>query len=199
LDRANECARREPEAFWDWFLTLGAEARTNGSLLANVLRSWRGTAPVPKRAFATMLRAAVEERDPSFNRLYVEPCVRGYGRRATVEALLRFLEEGTTRDKAGAANALYWTRLGDDELGNLREQLDKTLLHEFIKTKDLDVRRAILGQLSLSAEDYPSDERPLIPEAIEIARRSDDAYLRHRVEVQLGQGGPFMSLPRQRP
>jgi hypothetical protein len=144
-----------------------------------------------------MLRAAVEERDPSFNRVFVEPCVLQYGRKATVEHLLRFLEEGTASEKAGAANALYWTGLGKDDLGVLEPRPQQTLLREFVNTDNLDVRRAILGKLRLFAQDYAEADRPLVAKAIEIARRSDDDYLRHRVEVQLGGGGPFKPLPRR--
>jgi len=199
IEEALRSARSDPDAFWDWFLTLGPEERANGTLITAVLWSWRGAAPVPKRAFAPMLRAAIEERDPSFNRKFVEPCVRAYGRRMTVEALLAFLERGTNFEKAGAANALYWTSFGEDDLGDVRHVLRQKLLREFVENEDLDVRRAIIGKLSLKPEDYPEAMHPLVTQAIDIARSSSDRYLRHRVEIQLGSGGPLMALPHREP
>src|SRR3954471_10467086 len=50
--------------------------------------------PVPKRLFTTMLRAGVLERNPSFNRAFIEPCVRSFGGRRVLEELLRHLESG---------------------------------------------------------------------------------------------------------
>jgi hypothetical protein len=197
LDRASSYARKDPEAFWDWFLSLGPESRVNGSLVANVLRSWKGTAPVPKRAFIPMLRAAIEEPDPSFNRIFVEPCARAYGQRATIEALLDHLDRGTPFEKAGAANALYWAAIdgNNDVDGDLLARKRQLLLRTFVDSDDLHVRRAIIGKLSLATEDYPDEMHGLVAKAIAIARTSADEYLRHRVEIQLGKGGPLMPLP----
>ena len=197
LDRASSYARKDPEAFWDWFLSLGPESRANGSLVANVLGSWNGAAPVPKRAFVPMLRAAIEECDPSFNRIFVEPCARAHGRRATIEVLLDYLDRGAPFEKAGAANALYWAAgLGNDDVDKvLLARKRQLLLRTFIDSDDLDVRRAIIGKLSLATDDYPEEMHGLVAKAIAIARTSADGYLRHRVEIQLGKGGPFMPLP----
>jgi hypothetical protein len=45
---------------------------------------------VPKRLRSAMLRAGIYERNPSFNRLFVEPCVRSYGSRWVKEQLLLY-------------------------------------------------------------------------------------------------------------
>jgi hypothetical protein len=55
-----------------------------------------------------MLRAAVEELDPSFNRLFIEPCMRAYGSAGAAEVFLEILRTGAASEKAGAASALYW-------------------------------------------------------------------------------------------
>jgi hypothetical protein len=239
LDRAVAHARRRPKAFWDWFLTLKSENRANGSLVGNVLKAWKGT--VPKRAFLPLLRAAVEESCPSFNRTYVEPAVRTYGPDAATEALLEWLERGTAAEKAGAASALYWVRVErpkdpedlEAEAARLEEHAAKmsgkgakqlreraaarrqtaeqmrrdgapaknaytprskavvareqvVRLRQFLGTEDIQARRAILAGLGLDAAKYPAKLRPLVKRAIEIARSSDDEYLRKRVEIQLG-------------
>ena len=245
-DRAVASARRDPAAFWDWFLTLTLDDRANGSLVANVPRNWWG--PVPERAFAALVRAAIEEPCPSFNRRYVEPLARTYGADAASSALLDWLERSTPDEKAGAANALYWTRVcpqapEDCELlaakidahtataaptgaKQLREQAAArrkiaeqmredgapekrgaprseavvarerlVRLREFVATENVVARRSILAGLCLDAAKYPAEMRSFVSRAIAIARESDDEYLRHRVEIQLGRGGPFMALP----
>lgn len=195
-DRAMEAARKAPASYWDWFATIDANDRMNGSLAGAVLLGWLGSAPVPRRMIDAMLRAAVEERNPSFNRKFIEPCARAYGRRAVVERLLVYLERGTNSEKAGAANALYWASMfGEDDLGDLRAVEKATLLRIFIDVDDLDVRRAIIGKLPLRTKDHPSEAHADVAKAIEIARSSGDAYLEHRVEIQLGSGGPFKPLP----
>src|SRR5262245_12685960 len=59
---------------WEWLR----------SSLSDAERKWFVAAvfrfqPVPKRLFASLLRAAVVERDPSYNRLFIDPCVRSFG------------------------------------------------------------------------------------------------------------------------
>ena len=70
------------------------------------------------------------------------------------------------------------------------------MLREFVGSLDSNVRRRIIPMLRLVPEAYPEEMRPLVTEAIEAALRSHtDEYIRHRVVVQLGAGGPFMALP----
>ena len=204
-DRALRHARRHPEAFWNWFLALPQIPRPNRlpvPLSEVVLWHWR-TAPVPKRAFKALLDAGIHERDPSFNRTFIEPLTRAYGWRV-VRALTEVLEKGSAEDKAGAANALYWARgfaheVDPDKGSATRDVQRHALLRQFVECEDLHVRRAILGKLSLEAAHYPSDMHPLITRAIEIARTSGDDYLKHRIEIQLGSGGPYMALPDRPP
>lgn len=153
--------------------------------------------PVPKRIFTSMLRAGVLERNPSFNRAFIEPCVRSLGGRRVLEQLLRYLEFGSDAEKAGAASALYWAggNPRDEDLRALRDRLQSLMLREFVSNPDLDVRRRIIPMLSLEPGAYPEELRALVPKAIKVARSHPDEYIRHRVEVQLGSGGPFMAIP----
>jgi hypothetical protein len=152
---------------------------------------------VPKRLFSPMLRAGVLERNPSLNRVFIEPCVRSLGGRRVLEGLLRYLESGTDPEKAGAASALYWAggNPRNEELADVRQRLRCQMLQEFVANPDLNVRRRIIPMLRLEPEVYPEELRPLIPLALEVARSHPDEYIRHRVEVQLGAGGPFMAIP----
>lgn len=73
--------------------------------------------------------------------------------------------------------------------------MHEATLRVAIDSDELDVRGAIIGKLSLATDDYPDEMHGLVSKAIAIARTSPDEYLRHRVEIQLGKGGPVMPLP----
>jgi hypothetical protein len=57
-------------------------------------------------------------------------------------------------------------------------------LSSVVTEEDLDVRRCILPGLPLDPQMYPSDMREPVTRAVQIARTSNDEYLRHRVEIQ---------------
>lgn len=63
---------------------------------------------LPETYFAPLLRAAVYEADPSFNQDFLRPALRAFGYRRVQEELLRYLEQGTPREQAGALRAWYW-------------------------------------------------------------------------------------------
>lgn len=79
-------------------------------LLATLLRKQK-LVNLPPEVFAPLLRIAVYEANPSFNRGFIEPCLRAFGYRKVLEALLDYLRHGTNREKAGSARALYWAQL----------------------------------------------------------------------------------------
>jgi hypothetical protein len=158
--------------------------------------------PVPGRWFTPLIRAAVHEPDPSFVRDLVDPAVAAFGRRRVRLALLDYIERGIAADAAGAARAWYWTLVplrhnaagtptpeSVAERGRYRD-LDRRYseagLRRFVTDEDLDLRRCLLPGLWLHPEAYPEDIRDLVTRAIQIARSSDDEYLRHRVEIQAG-------------
>jgi hypothetical protein len=60
----------------DWtLLEAGLHDQERKWLVAGVFSK----APLPKRLFKAMLRAAVYEVNPSFNRYFVEPCITAFG------------------------------------------------------------------------------------------------------------------------
>lgn len=152
--------------------------------------------PVPRRILNGMIRAGVLERDPSNNRDFIEPCVHSFGSKPVLTQLLQYLTSGSNEEKAGAASALYWVR-GDSKLHlDLLLDIHFQLLREFVNNSDLEVRRRIIPMLVLNRRKYPRDLRPLVEQAITIARSHSDAYIRHRVEIQLGtESGPLMPIP----
>jgi len=66
---------------------------------------------LPGALFEPMLRASVEEVNPSFNRRFVEPCMRVFGPRRVNQYLLAVLESGDDFHKAGAVCALCWANV----------------------------------------------------------------------------------------
>ena len=176
---------------------------------------------LPKRLkrvlFFPLIRAAVYERNPTLNRYFVEPCVAVFGYRQVIEALLDLVEHGSNFEKAGAVNALYWARFrfsfiknapkytleyatpgsksAYEALADLRLRKQCLFLREFVSNPNLDVCRRIIPDLVLNPSCYADELKPLVLNAIEIARTHSDDYIRHRVEVQLGTERLLKPLP----
>ncbi len=154
---------------------------------------------LPDDFFMPLVRAAVYEDDPSYNREFINPCIRIFGRRRASEALLDFVSSGTNYEKAGAVNALYWALGGipkdEDDLEDIRVRKRSIYLKEFISNHNLNVRRSIIPQLALDPQLYPENLVPLVEEATRIASSHPDSYIRHRVQVELGQSKILEPLP----
>jgi hypothetical protein len=169
--------------------------------------------------FGPAMDAGIAELNPSLNRYFIEPCVRAFGVRRVNEYLLDLLETGTDSQKAGAVNALYWAQVplefpgntpdyGDDrrsvesrraneELGDVWKRARTLYLRTFVSDADVDVRRSLIARLTLDDTAYDPADRPLVPEAIRIARAHWDPYIRHRLAVQLGESQLLLALPHQ--
>jgi hypothetical protein len=158
---------------------------------------------VPEVFLIPLLDAGIAEVNPSANREFIEPCVKSFGRRRVSEYLLHVVQSGTDFQIAGAVNALYWGLFAGHEsadAGNsLEDLLERTrhlLLTTFVANPNIDVRRSLISHLELDANAYPLHLRGLVTEAIVLARHHHDPYIRHRVEVQLGNHmGLFAPLP----
>ena len=157
---------------------------------------------VPETLYESMMRAGVYERDPSKNRAFVEPCVATFGLRRVSETLLEWFENGSDQEKAGAVQAMYhvgligvrdsyWRRPDSDAVfklvGDLWMRQRCLLLREFVSNPSVLVRQRIIPHLDLTnVSSYPEEFKPLVPQAIQIARNHTDGYIRHRVEIQIG-------------
>lgn len=181
----------------------GRARRMAGRAIADRAKQADSAGPVPEDWFDPLIRGAVHEPDPSFVRNLVDPAVTAFGRRRVRLALLDYLETGIAADAAGAARAWYWTLVPLSFVGGSRvptpesvaeheryADLDRrygeVALRRFVADEDLDLRRCLLPGLRLHPDAYPVGMRDLVARAIEIARTSDDEYLRHRVEIQAG-------------
>lgn len=176
---------------WEW----QHEAR---SVIAQALQR----SPAQDEWFGPLVRAAVYDPDPSFNRQLIEPALTAFGRRRVQRALLEHLRAGSDPERAGAARAWYWTQVPLTYLGlsrtptpeskaefdayaDLRQEWLQTALQVFVTDEDLDVRRCVLPGLDLRESHYPEELHEMVREAIRIARTHPDEYLRQRVEHQV--------------
>lgn len=181
-----------------------------GTTPADQERRWflttvlRKSSQMPNRLFSPMLRAGVYERNPSYNRNYIEPCLRCFGTRAVNKELIEsYTLQGSDFEKAGVASAFYWSfglngyhDIKVEDVSDYREQVRQWFLTEFVHNENLDVRRRIIPGLDLNPNHYPTTLHDLIPKVITIARNHTDEYIRHRIEMQLGNGGPYLPLPK---
>ncbi|GAA4736269.1 hypothetical protein [Phytohabitans rumicis] len=172
-----------------------------GDLRAAARHALRGR-PARDEWFAPLVRAAVYDPNPSYNRRLIEPALKAFGRRRVQAAVLDYLRTGTNAERAGAARAWYWTQapltyIGRsptptpesqaeyDAVAGLRQQWRDAALHLFVSTDDLGLRRQLLPGLDLRTAHYPAELRETVAQAIHIARTHPDEYLRHRVEQQI--------------
>jgi hypothetical protein len=216
LSAVHRSVRSASKKDWEWFVLALGDAQKKWF----VVFALDAIGTLPKVLFMPMLRAAVYERNPSLNRKFVEPCIRCYGHLRVNEVLLDFFEKGTNFEKAGAANASYWALMplafkgsvpnfdGENAISESRSTrvaLDDILLRqrclflqEFVSNTDIDVRRSLIPRLELKDPSvYPEHLRPLVDQAIQIARAHSDDYIHHRVEVQLDRDRLLKPLPRR--
>lgn len=178
----------------------GDRRRWGHRVRAALRSSCRQGLTLPDAAFDVLIKAAVYDPDPSFDRQFVEPALNAFGRRRVRAALLDYLRTGTDVERAGAARAWYWSALPlrlqnvraenqgqaepDDERVLVREWY-AAALREFVRNEHLDVRRCILPGLPLWRSAYPPELHDLVDAAVTIARSHPDEYIRHRAEVQI--------------
>lgn len=177
---------------WDWVSTSLTDTERQTFLHAVFCRQ-----AVPKHLVPMFFKMGIEERNPSNNRLYIEPVVKAIGAPRVMSQLTDLLRDGTDAEKVGALRAAYWVRDNDDERRYLEAitRFRDEMLQQFVGTDSTPMRQRIVPMLSMDPSNYSTEVSALIPNAINIARAHSDSYIRHRIEVQLGAGGPFRALP----
>jgi len=174
---------------------------------------------LPAELYEPMLRAAVYEIDPSYNRYFVDPCIEAFGLRRVNNSLLEVVRNGDNFEKAGAVNALYhasppglafqgmppaYTKeyalpesvQAYEEYKDVRMERDCLFLKEFVNNPNTEVRQSLIPHLNLDDPSYyPDDIRPLVNEAIRIAESHEDEYIRHRLEIKLDKEPPRTKPP----
>ncbi|MBW4429027.1 MAG: hypothetical protein KME50_32595 [Nostoc desertorum CM1-VF14] len=170
--------------------------------IVNVLRKGN---QMPQLLFLPMLRTAVYEKNPSYNRSFLEPCMRCFGSRlVNSELISRYTENGTDYEKAGVANAFYWSfglnGHGDiprEHIDDLRQKVQYWFLTEFVANKNINVRRSIVAQLQLNPFKYPTKLSLQVLKAIYIGWIHPDQYIHNRIKIQLGLERSYMALPQR--
>lgn len=197
---------------WQW-LEEALKDEQNKWFVAAVFKSY----PVPKRLVKPFLQAAINETNPSFNRQFVEPVIESFGNRRVNEYLLDVVERGDDKAIAGGVAAFYWANMkiafaGEVpkytleyatpesrarvlELKDVWDRKRETYLRVFVFNENVTVRRQVIPSLNLDEESYSLELKPLVQQAIEIARSHPDEYIRHRVEVQLGNERLLLPIP----
>jgi hypothetical protein len=147
---------------------------------------------IPAAIIPSMVRAAVCEYEGR-NEGFIRPCLRTVGRRRVYELLCDHLEHGTEREKLGAANALYWSRFmsprgekpfPEEPMEEVLLRRNCLLLREFVANEDVEIRRIIIRGLNLAFYAFPREMKPLIVQAIRIARMHPDEYIRRGIGIQ---------------
>ena len=204
--------QRADESDWRW-LADALKDQIEKWFVAAIFRGY----PVPKRLVETMLRAAIHEVDPDSNRQFILPCVESFGHRKVNEFLLNVVEGDDDVEIAGAVAALYWANMKIQYTGNVPQytleyatpesrkdfmasndvwvRKRETFLRVFVNNYNVSIRQQIIPSLNLDESAYPDELKPLVQRAIEIARNHSDEYIRHRVEVQLGNERLIRPIP----
>jgi hypothetical protein len=104
--------------------------------------------------------------------------------RARVRRKRRYRSAGRPAEAPGRESAAELEAVRD-----LYERYRHSALRRFLADDDLDLRRCILPGLTLDPAMYPTEMHDQVAKAVNIARTSGDAYLRHRVEDQIARRG----------
>ncbi|MFD8596895.1 hypothetical protein ACFV1L_18030 [Kitasatospora sp. NPDC059646] len=206
--RAQESRRRYAQALEDVVRTLRLRVRVgprydltkDRRVIIKLAEACRAGMELPEEAFDVLVRAAVHEPDPSYDRYFLEPALSAFGVRRVRTALFDYLRTGTDEERAGAARAWYWAagpgryprvtaadpasarRKEEDDASHLDREWDELALREFVGNPDVGVRRCLVPGLTLSKSAYPPELHGLVDEAMAIARSHPDRWIRHRVE-----------------
>jgi hypothetical protein len=95
-----------------------------------------------------MVTTAIRYRDPSFNRIFIHPCIRRFGYQKVLASIKTKFIEGDILDKIGVGRLLYWLRPEDpneiaDLINEIKKRSDQTdnlieLYHYKLAIKSID-------------------------------------------------------------
>ncbi|HEX8278910.1 MAG TPA: hypothetical protein VF540_09455 [Segetibacter sp.] len=69
-----------------------------------------------------LLETAISHKDPSFNRIFLRPCLTAFGIKAVAAALTDKFNQGTIDERIGISNLIYWLR-PRGEAGSLHQAI----------------------------------------------------------------------------
>ena len=148
----------------DWILEVLAvrdgEFRTDKRAYF-ILHALGHSQQMPNALFEPMLKAAVYERDPSWNERYVVPCLRCFGRRRVNRRLVNYLRDGSLKEKAGAVKAFYWSfglphdGVKNEDVGDLWAEANILMRTEYKTNTDPELQREIETRFASRSERLP--------------------------------------------
>ena len=69
-----------------------------------------------------LLLTAIYHKDPSFNRIFLRPCITVFGTRKTADTIAYIFQKIDIKGRIGILNLLYWLRpIENDEADNLHQ------------------------------------------------------------------------------
>lgn len=144
-----------------------------------------------------LLRAAIIEENPSFNRNFITPLCAVMTYSEAINSMFEMIDSNNPAEVAGVSNASYWVRieLGESDDIEARTQLNVWKIDRFLNLIDVYARRTLIAGMSFDKAFVPAKYREKINRVIELARNHEDEYIRHRLEIELGSSsGPFRSI-----
>lgn len=74
-----------------------------------------------------MLNLAINYKDPSFNRIFLRPCLRSFGDSEVIQWLIEKINNSTIEEKKGIANLLYWLNISGADTTELHALTTKQI------------------------------------------------------------------------
>ncbi|KAB1230181.1 hypothetical protein [Chryseobacterium viscerum] len=87
-----------------------------------------------RELYETLLITAIHYKDPSFNRIFLRPCLRVFGTKEVVDTLSDRFNQANIIERIGISNLVYWLRIYEN--GNV-DKLDHTILKRANQTANL--------------------------------------------------------------
>lgn len=144
-----------------------------------------------------LLRAAITEENPSFNRNFIAPLRAVMTYPEAINSMIEMIDSNNPAEVAGVSNASYWARIELSESDDLkaRTQLNAWKIERFLDLSDVYARRTLIAGMSFDKAFVPDEYKEKSNRVIELARNHEDEYIRHRLEIELGtSSGPFRSI-----
>jgi hypothetical protein len=143
-----------------------------------------------------LMRAALTELNPSYNRAFVRPLRGAVSWAEAVDMMLAQADAGGPIERGGVGRVSYWLAIEfRDRDAESSQRLACWKLEEFVRASDVVVLRCLIAGMRFDPEGYPESARALLPVALEKARNHPDEYVKKRLEIQLGESkGPFPML-----
>ena len=83
-----------------------------------------------------LINTAINHEDPSFNRIFIQPCINNIGFTLVAENLIWKYQNGSTLDTEGVKRLMYWIRPEEtNETGNSLRELVKKLESTFANSR----------------------------------------------------------------